>query len=183
MSYSFPKTIVMYAIMAAVIPALLLTVSCGKKPVTAEVASIEEQQARDAENARIREMELEEQKIREQAAAKEKNRFLNENVQFEYDSSVLSSDAKRILQDKSAYLTKHPNLSITVQGHCAERGTTEYNLGLGERRAVTVKNYLKDLGISPSRISTVSYGEEDPLDPANTPAAWAKNRRAQFVIQ
>ncbi len=180
MSYSFPKTIVMYAIMALVIPSFLLTVSCGKKPVTAEVTSIEEQ---NAEKARIRAMELEEQKIREQAAAKEKNRFLNENVQFDYDSSVLSSDAKRILQDKSAYLTKHPNLSITVQGHCDERGTTEYNLGLGERRAVTVKNYLKDLGISSSRISTVSYGEENPLDPANTPEAWAKNRRAQFVIQ
>ncbi len=183
MSYSFPKTIVVYAIMALVIPSFLFTVSCGKKPVTAEVTSIEDQQASDAEKARIRAMELEEQKIREQAAAKEKNRFLNENVHFAYDSSVLSADAKRILQDKSDYLTKHPNLSIIVQGHCDERGTTEYNLGLGERRAVTVKNYLKDLGISSSRISTVSYGEEDPLDPANTPEAWAKNRRAQFVIQ
>ncbi len=173
---------IIYAIMAAVIPFLLLTVSCGKKPVTAEVTSVEEQTS-DAEQDRIREMELEEQRIREQAAAKEKNRFLNENVQFDYDSSVLSSDAKRILQDKAAYLTKHQGLSITVQGHCDERGTTEYNLGLGERRAVAVKNYLKDLGISSSRISTVSYGEENPLDPASTPAAWAKNRRAQFVIQ
>ncbi len=187
MSYSFSKTLIIYAIAAAMISTLMLTASCGKKPVTTQVTPIADQttedQIDDGDNQGISDMELEEQRIREQAASREKYRFLNENIQFDYDSSALSSQAKRILQEKAGYLKKHPNLSITVQGHCDERGTTEYNLGLGERRAVTVKHYLENLGISSSRVSTVSYGEEEPLDPAHTPAAWAINRRAQFVIQ
>ena len=77
---------------------------------------------------------------------------------------------------------KNKDANIIVEGHCDERGTTEYNLALGERRATETKKYLVELGVPEGRIKTISYGEERPLDPGHTEAAWAKNRRAQFVL-
>jgi peptidoglycan-associated lipoprotein len=87
-----------------------------------------------------------------------------------------------ILKENAALLHKYPKVKIQIEGHCDERGTNEYNLALGERRANSTRNYLISLGISPDRISTISYGEERPLDPGHNEEAWAKNRRAHFVI-
>ncbi len=101
---------------------------------------------------------------------------------FDYDSSELSSDARRALDDNAALLKQSTNWTVTIEGHCDERGTAEYNLALGERRAVTARAYLVSLGISADRLRTVSYGKEFPFDPGHDEPAYAKNRRAHFVI-
>jgi peptidoglycan-associated lipoprotein len=86
------------------------------------------------------------------------------------------------LKQNAALLAKYPRVKIQIEGHCDERGTSQYNLALGERRATSTKQYLITLGISADRISTISYGEEKPLDPGHNEEAWAKNRRAHSVI-
>jgi len=109
-----------------------------------------------------------------------RERFINQDIFFEFDSSTLSSKAQGILKAKAEWMARNPHLNIVIEGHCDDRGTTEYNLALGERRAESVKRYLQDLGVAESRIRTISYGEERPLDPGNDEEAWAKNRRAHF---
>lgn len=104
-----------------------------------------------------------------------------QRIHFEYDQSTISAEAREIVAQNAQYLTANPGVRVRVEGHCDERGTTEYNLALGERRAKAAFQYLMDLGVDPNRMTTVSYGEEVPLDPAGTDAAWAKNRRAEFV--
>ena len=87
-----------------------------------------------------------------------------------------------MLQANAQVLKKQPTWQVTVEGHCDERGTAEYNLALGERRALAAKTYLVSLGIAADRLRTVSYGKEFPFDPGHDEAAWSKNRRAHFVI-
>lgn len=101
---------------------------------------------------------------------------------FELDSSDVSSDGQQVLQANAAVLKKYPTMQITIEGHCDERGTAEYNLALGERRALAAKNYLVSLGIAADKVKTVSYGKEFPFDPGHDDSAWKKNRRAHFVI-
>ena len=101
---------------------------------------------------------------------------------FGLDSAELDSDAQSTVQSNAELLKKYSSWVITIEGHCDERGTPEYNLALGERRAVTVKTYLVSLGVSPDRVRTVSYGKEFPFDPGHSESAWSKNRRAHFVI-
>jgi peptidoglycan-associated lipoprotein len=103
-------------------------------------------------------------------------------VFYALDSSELDETGRAIVTSNAQVLKKYPGWAITVEGHCDERGTAEYNLALGELRAIAVKNYLVSLGIAPSRILTVSYGKEFPFDSGHHDAAWAKNRRAHFVI-
>ena len=101
---------------------------------------------------------------------------------FELDSSEVSAAGQQVLQANAAVLKKYPNMQITIEGHCDERGTAEYNLALGERRALAAKNYLVSLGIGADKVKTVSYGKEFPFDAGHNDAAWANNRRAHFVI-
>jgi peptidoglycan-associated lipoprotein len=101
---------------------------------------------------------------------------------FELDSSDVSSEGQRVLQDNAAIMKKYPAWQITIEGHCDERGTAEYNLALGERRALAAKNYLVSLGIPADKVKTVSYGKEFPFDPGHDDRAWSLNRRAHFVI-
>jgi peptidoglycan-associated lipoprotein len=101
---------------------------------------------------------------------------------FELDSSDVSADGQKVLQGNAAVLKKYPTMQITIEGHCDERGTAEYNLALGERRALAAKNYMVSLGIPADKIKTVSYGKEFPFDAAHDDGAWSKNRRAHFVI-
>ena len=103
-------------------------------------------------------------------------------VFFEYDSSELNDAGRGVLQANGAVLKKYATWSITIEGHCDERGTAEYNLALGERRAVAARTYLLSLGIDQNRLRTVSYGSEFPFDPAHEERAWSRNRRAHFVI-
>lgn len=110
-----------------------------------------------------------------------KNSPLNP-VFFELDSSDLSAAAQKALDADAALLKRYPSWAVTIEGHCDERGTAEYNLALGERRAIAARAYLVSLGIPADRLRTVSYGKEFPFDPGHEEAAWAKNRRAHFVI-
>jgi len=103
-------------------------------------------------------------------------------VYFELDSSELSAANQKALDDNAALLKRYPSWAVTVEGHCDERGTAEYNLALGERRAIAARAYLVSLGIAADRLRTVSYGKEFPFDPGHDETAFAKNRRAHFVI-
>jgi len=103
-------------------------------------------------------------------------------VFFEYNSSELGADGRAVLDENGTVLKRFGVWTVTIEGHCDERGTAEYNLALGERRAATARAYLVSLGISGDRVRTVSYGKEFPFDPGHDESAWAKNRRAQFVI-
>jgi len=103
-------------------------------------------------------------------------------VFFEYDSSEVSPEGQSVLQANASRLRSNPRWTITIEGHCDERGTAEYNLALGERRAVAARAYLVSLGIAADRLRTVSYGKEFPFDPGHDEAAYSRNRRAHFVI-
>ena len=104
------------------------------------------------------------------------------DINFDFDSSIISPDAREILKVNTVFLLKNRVSTIVIEGHCDERGTAEYNMALGQRRAQETKKYLVNLGIKESIIRTISYGAERPLDPNNTEEAWAKNRRAHFLI-
>ena len=101
---------------------------------------------------------------------------------FAFDSSAISADSAEILNTQVKWLKKHENVNVVVQGYCDERGTREYNLALGERRANAVKQYLASQGVAADRISTISYGKERPAVLGNNEAAWAQNRRAITVV-
>jgi len=103
-------------------------------------------------------------------------------VFYELDSSDLNAMSQKTLDDNAALLKRYPSWTVTVEGHCDERGTAEYNLALGERRAIAARAYLVSLGIPANRLRTVSYGKEFPFDPGHDELAFSKNRRAHFVI-
>ena len=107
---------------------------------------------------------------------------VGDRVFFAYDSSDLDSDALELLQDQVAWLKQNADVSVTIEGHCDERGTREYNLALGEKRAQAVKNYLIGLGINPDRVSTISYGKERPAVVGSNDGAWAQNRRSVTIV-
>jgi peptidoglycan-associated lipoprotein len=110
------------------------------------------------------------------------SRTILQDVNFDYDKYDLKGDSKRILVQIAEWLMSNPEIKITIEGHCDERGSNEYNLALGERRAKSCESYLIALGIDSSRLSSISYGEERPLDPGHDEIAWAKNRRCHFKL-
>jgi peptidoglycan-associated lipoprotein len=105
-----------------------------------------------------------------------------DRVYFAYNASDISPESRAILTKQSDWLKKNANVTVTIEGHCDERGTREYNLALGERRATAVKNVLVALGIPANRVSTISYGKERPAVVGSTEAAWAQNRRGVTVV-
>ncbi len=148
-----------------------------------------EREAREREAARLREEEARKELERSLVAKKTPGiegvvyeSTLLKRIHFDFDRYDIRPQDAEILKQNAEVLKKFPKLKIQIEGHCDERGTNEYNLALGERRANSTKNYLLSLGIAGDRISTISYGEERPLDPAQNEEAWAKNRRADFII-
>lgn len=107
---------------------------------------------------------------------------VGDRVFFDFDSSTLNDDARATLDRQAAWLQQFSEISVTVEGHTDERGTREYNLALGERRATAARNYLVALGVDPTRMLTISFGEERPVDPGNDETAYRQNRRAVTVI-
>jgi peptidoglycan-associated lipoprotein len=103
-------------------------------------------------------------------------------VFFALDGSEVDQAGQQALANNADLLKRYPSWQISIEGHCDERGTAEYNLALGERRAIAARNYLVSLGIAADRMKTVSYGKEFPFDPGHTEEAWSKNRRAHFVV-
>jgi len=188
------KKLVLLAFLVVIFVAFLAP-SCAKKELTSEPVMSEEDRRRAEEEARRRERErqasIQEEALREQELLREESeriqtereQFENEDIFFEFDSASLSDEAQNILRRKAEWLRENPRARVIIEGHCDERGTNEYNLALGDRRAYSAKSFLVDLGINDSRITTVSYGEEQPLVSRSDEDAWAKNRRAHFVIK
>ena len=184
-----------FLVLLLVVFVAFLAPSCGKKEIRSEPVMSEEEARRKAEEeARRREMErqaaIKEEPLKGEGLTEEKERtrferdiFENEDILFEFDSAKLSDEAQQILRNKAEWLRENPRAQVLIEGHCDERGTNEYNLALGDRRAFSAKSFLVDLGIDESRLTTVSYGEERPLDPRSVEDAWTKNRRAHFVIK
>jgi peptidoglycan-associated lipoprotein len=165
-------------------------------PETDMASKVAEEQAAQEEAARQWEMAAEEDLKQEQMAVEAakaeeterakmaaKQMFMNEDIYFEFDSSVLLPMAREVLSRKADWLRENPETSIIIEGHCDERGTNAYNIALGDRRAETAKAYLVDLGIDEVLLTTISYGEERPVDPGHNEEAWAKNRRTHFVVE
>ena len=179
------------AIMLAML--LALGVSCAKKQVTTQEMAAEEgaaQQSAEDEAARREAEEMRrarEARQREQAAgmSEEARRaaFEDEHIHFDFDKYVLTPRSMMILDDKAAYLREHPGVRVLVEGHCDERGSNEYNLALGDRRANSAKNYLVKSGVAESRITTISYGEEQPLCMQQSESCWSRNRRGHFGVR
>lgn len=173
------------------------SVKKAEEPAVAErekAAKLEaEKAATEKELARIREEEAKKAKEKEfeksLVAKKEpgiagevfESRLLKD-IHFDFDKYDIRSGDAEILKENAALLMKHPKVKIQIEGHCDERGTNEYNLALGERRANAAKKYLISLGLTADRISSISYGEERPLDPGHNEEAWAKNRRGHSVV-
>ena len=155
-----------------VIPGLLFTASCAKKVVKSELAVTEAAEKTSQQASEI---------MREKMAAK--NMFINEDIYFDFDKSNLLLLAQDVLRRKAEWLWSNSEVSVIIEGHCDERGTNEYNIALGDRRAESARNFLVDLGITGSRLTTISYGEERPVDSGHNEEAWAKNRRAHFTIE
>lgn len=151
--------------------ALVNQEGCAKKPKGAEEEMVGLEKGRRVKRRPIGEKEYARRGVSPLA-----------RVYFDFDRSDIRPEMRSILQRNAEWLRRHPRVKVVIEGHCDERGTEEYNMALGQRRAETVKNYLVSLGVSPSRLSTISYGEERPADPGHDEAAWAKNRRAEFTI-
>ncbi len=196
-----------YLILIIILCFGLIMMGCPKKTVVKEEPSVKksedsarleaerERAAREAKEARERELA----KMKEEGAKKEFERSLVakkepgiegevfeskllKDIHFDFDKYDIRSVDTEILKENAILLKKYPKVKIQIEGHCDERGTNEYNLALGERRANSTKKYLLSLGITADRISTISYGEEKPFDPGHNEEAWAKNRRAHFII-
>lgn len=120
------------------------------------------------------------QQNRPRSAAGEKVKGLS-RVYFDFDKSDIKSESKKTLDDNASWLKQNKDVKVSIEGHCDERGTEEYNLALGHRRATSTKGYLTSLGISSNRVSIKSYGEEKPLETCHNESCWWKNRRAEFT--
>jgi peptidoglycan-associated lipoprotein len=181
--------------LAAVVLAAAMIAACGKKqpPVPRPAPPPDTTSAPGAGQRTptppepVREAVVPPEPIRDDAIASSSLDDLNRNsplkpLFFEYDSSEITEEGRSVLDANATLLKRYQTWAITIEGHCDERGTAEYNLALGERRAVTTRSYLVSLGIPGDRLRTVSYGKEFPFDPAHTESAYSKNRRAHFVI-
>jgi peptidoglycan-associated lipoprotein len=173
--------------------------SCSKKEIKSEgivskpPTTAEDEAEKAKKRVRITEQELSEREQREKALreeearrlkeASEKARFESEDIYFEFDQYILSDSAKKNLDKKTQWMKQFPAAKALIEGHCDERGSAEYNLALGQKRADAAMQYLISLGISADRLSTISYGKEKPIDSRSTEEAWAKNRRAHFVLK
>ncbi len=186
----------------------LILTGCPKKTVVKEEPSVKkseeaakleseraakEREAQEREATRIKEEEArkaQEKEFEKSLVAKKQpgiegevfESSLIKDVHFDFDKYDIRPADAEILKGNAALLTKYPNVKVQIEGHCDERGTIEYNLALGERRANSTKKYLTSLGIPGDRISTISYGKEMPLDTGHSEEAWAKNRRAHTLI-
>jgi peptidoglycan-associated lipoprotein len=165
----------------------LIMAGCPKKTVVKEEPSIKKEEALAKPEAKREQgaKEFEKSLVAKKEPGIEgevlENKLLKD-IHFDFDKYNIRPGDAEILNENAVLLKKYSKVKIQIEGHCDERGTVEYNLALGERRANATKNYLVSLGVSADRISTISYGKERPLDPGHNEEAWAKNRRAHTVI-
>jgi peptidoglycan-associated lipoprotein len=180
MKQGYARLVLLLVLVAAV--AVML--GCGGKkvrPLEEDEAAMEAARRRAAEEEEARRAREAEEAIKPIEPAEEEIGF--GKIYFDYDKYNLTGKAISTLSENAEILMNNPQLEITIQGHCDERGTDEYNLALGEKRAQAARDFLVNFGIAKSRISVISYGEERPVDPGHDEEAWAKNRRAEFVTK
>ncbi len=142
---------------------------------TAEQENISEQEMASIETTKVEEPKV--AKITEEEKAE-----IFKDIHFDFDKYDIRDEDRPILRKIADWMIEHPSVKLVIEGHCDERGTNEYNLGLGDRRASAAKQYLVTLGVSMDRLSTVSYGEERPLCTEHNESCWWRNRRAHFVV-
>jgi len=164
--------------------ASLISFSSGctnKKRIAEEAAAAEAARKRAEEEAAAAKKRAEEEAairlLEQQVSA-----FESEKIYFDYDKADLKPEAQAVLESKAKFLSANSSYSVTIEGNCDERGTNEYNLALGERRADAAKKFLASLGVSEGRITTVSYGEEKPVASGHDESAWSQNRRDEFKL-
>ena len=177
-------------LLVVVAAALLLASGCAKKPAMDNMAATETAapaaattQMPSQEVSGINEQAVAEQPTSEAANAGQSQAAMGLNrINFDFDQYTLTPAATAVLAANAAYMQSNPTIKVRIEGYCDERGSDEYNLALGERRAQAAMNYLVSLGVAKDRLSTISYGEEMPLDPGHNEEAWAKNRRDEFKV-
>lgn len=160
--------------------ALFVFVGCAQKAAMKDEAAGEKKATVEKSSAATQpETKMEEQKKEANAASA----YELSIIYFDFDKAIIMAEGKAVLNKHAAWLKANNAVSITVAGNCDERGTAEYNLALGQRRANAAAQYLTNLGVAKKRIKTVSYGKEKPADPGHNEEAWAKNRRDEFIIK
>jgi len=167
--------------------ALAFTLSCRKKvqELPPPPPAVKEQPAVEKvdEGTRVATPKLSEEAIFDSKSLDQLNQEMPlAMINFDFNEYIIRPDAKPILESNAVWLKKFQKARVLVEGHCDERGTEDYNLALGERRAQSTKEYMVSLGIPPEKLKIISYGKSQPLDPGHDDFAWAKNRRAQFLI-
>jgi peptidoglycan-associated lipoprotein len=167
-----------FSSVSALLAALLLVVSCAtKKPTTDAGAAA----GAGAEAGKM-DQNVASNDIGFDSTGSDSGKITGlHTVHFDYDSSTLSSETRKQLADNASWIKANPKVTVQIEGHCDSRGSVEYNLALGERRAKAVKNYMVSLGLDSKRMTIISYGEEKPVATGDTEEAYAKNRRANFV--
>lgn len=166
------------------LPVITLMACSSSSQVDDQASTNQTQTSAEQESSNVQTGTVERVKTPQELAREELDALQNEQiVYFDFDRSTIGSEYYGILDKHAAFLVKNPGQRVTVEGHCDSRGTPEYNIALGERRAKSVATYLQNAGVSSSQISVVSYGEEKPLDPSLTEAAFAKNRRGVLVYR
>ncbi len=172
-----------FTMVALLCVSLLLLSACAKKtiPVSTPTADTMGEQMSSPDSEMSDAEAIRQQRLKDlEGSAQESAGVMNEKILFDFDSSELTLEARATLKEIADMMSSYPSWSLDISGHCDERGTIEYNLALGERRAISAKKYLVKLGIAADRIATISYGEERPIDPGHSEEAWAKNRRCEF---
>ena len=178
------KTVVILMIIA--IAALVVSAGCAKKKMAPPVSELPSTPAQPRTQPQTEEPGAPEETVPpafEEESAGQKVESGVRDVFFAFDDYTLSEEARTILAADAKLLGDNKAVKVTIEGHCDERGTVEYNLALGEKRAAAAKNYLVSYGIDGSRISIISYGKERPFAAGHDEEAWAQNRRAHFVVQ
>jgi peptidoglycan-associated lipoprotein len=169
---------------------VVVSFGCKQRAITQPEAQPQQKETKETEGKAPEEVteqkapsEVESVEEKEKAAREmEEKEGMFKDIHFDFDKYDISDADKPGLKSTSSWMVKNPDAKLSIEGHCDERGTNEYNLALGDRRAKSVKDYLVSLGVPSSRIETISYGEEKPLCTEHTEECWAKNRRAHFVV-
>lgn len=170
----------------AIILVFSFAVSCKKKPkeVPPPPPQAQEQpKVEKVEQPVVKEPSLSEEEIFLQRSLEQINKDKPlANIYFDYDKALIRDDARPVLETNASWLTRFKTIKVLIEGHCDERGTEEYNMALGEKRANAAMNYLASLGVPSSRLKILSYGKSQPVDPGHNESAWQKNRRDQFLV-
>ncbi len=182
------KKVPVFRLLTIAALALALAAGCAKKPAptppaeTTMAPATPTTEMPSQQVSGISEKSISEQAMAEKPAMPTMAVAGLERIHFDFDQYTLTPQARETLGANATFIQANPGMQVRIEGHCDERGSDEYNLALGERRAQAALNYLVSLGVAKDRLSTISYGEEMPLDPNRTEEAWAKNRRAEFKV-